>query len=228
MANSFKSKFAEAISNSSSQPTTILQVPGTNASKAVLIGLQLANTGSSEIKTSVILRKNLTTSYHKVTVAGSIYSIDGSATPSITVKKGHIYVFDVSDSSNDTHVLAFSSTNPASSRTAISGVVATGTPGTKGAYVTWTVPSSTSAAWYYCTQHSANNYMNSGPTAFTVAADTAEDMLLLKDTAVPASSVLEVLAGSKIILEESDAIAGYSDTATSGNIFVNYLLSDST
>jgi hypothetical protein len=70
--------------------------------------------------------------------------------------------------------------------------------------------------------------MNSGPTAFTVAADTAEDMLLLKDTAVPASSVLEVLAGSKIILEESDAIAGYSDTATSGNIFVNYLLSDST
>lgn len=59
MANSFKSKFAEAISNSSSQPTTILQVPGTNASKAVLIGLQLANTGSSEIKTSVILRRIL-------------------------------------------------------------------------------------------------------------------------------------------------------------------------
>ena len=42
-----------------------------------------------------------------VTVAGGNFVIDGSTKPALTLYKGFTYTFDVSDSSNATHVLAF-------------------------------------------------------------------------------------------------------------------------
>ena len=211
MANIFKSIFAENV-GTSNQP--IINIPASNASKGVVIGLQLTNThASAEIKADIVLRKNITTSYHTVTTATSsgnpAYQIDGSFTPTITIKKGHIYVFDVSDSSNANHVLGFSSATPSGTVSAISGAVASGTPGEKGAIVTWTVPTTVTAAWYYCTAHAYNNKMNTAPTAFTVSADTAEDSFLLKEvkaTCLPLRMIFIILSFSNLVSCKSSII----------------------
>lgn len=229
MANTFKSIHAEAVSNASANPTTVLQCPGANASKCVLIGVQIGNTHTSQIAASVALKKSDTTTYHTVDVDSGVYRINGSATPSITVKKGHTYYFDVSDPSNDTHSFGFSSTDPSGSPTAISaGVSSSGTAGDKNAYVKWVVDAATTAAWYYCSAHATNNYMNSAPTAFTIAEDTAEASTLLDEVPIPANSMLSVLGGDKVILEENDSLTVFADTASACNVYVNYLLIDNT
>ena len=69
--------------------------------------------------------------------------------------RGRQYTFYQKLSSNSSHILAFSSTDPAVSATSYTtGVDATGTPGTTGV-TTFTVdPSAPSQLWYYCTAHS--------------------------------------------------------------------------
>jgi len=229
MANTFKSIHAEAVSNTSANPTTVLQSPGSNASKCVVIGLQVGNSGSSEIKATIALKKSSTTTYHTVDVNSGVYRINGSATPSITVKKGHTYFFDVSDSTNATHSFGFTSVTPSGTPTAITaGVTTSGTAGSKNAHVKWVVDSAVSAAWYYCSAHSTNNYMNSAPTAFTIANDTSESSTLLNEVPVPASSMLSVLGGDKLILEENDSLTVFADAASTCNVYVNYLLIDNT
>ena len=115
MANTFKNAMAENVNHSATD--TVLTVPTGNSSRVVLIGIQLTNTGSSEIKATVIL-------------------------------------YDYSASTND--------------------------------------------------------------------------ITLLNQVAVPANTMVSVLAGDKIILEEQDAIKIQSDTASALNAFVSYLLVDST
>ena len=233
MANTFGNATAESISNSSTIPTTVLTTPSGNATVRVIVGMQITNTSASEIKMSALISSNLTTTYHTVTTADSsgnpAFKINGSFTPSITLKKNHTYVFDVSDSSNSTHAFKFTSATPTGTVTDISsGYTASGTAGTKGATVTWVVPSGTTNAWYYCSAHTYNNKMNVTPTAFTIAADTSEDMILFKDIAVPSGGMVSVLTGDKLILKESDSIKVYSDTASAGNVVVSYLNSDNT
>ena len=115
MANTFKNAMSENISDSSA--ATVFTVPTGNASRAVLIGVQLSNTGSSEIKATVIL-------------------------------------YDHSASTND--------------------------------------------------------------------------ITLVNQIPIPAYSMVSVLAGDKIILEEQDAVKMLSNTASTLNGFISYLLVDST
>ena len=85
---------------------------------------------------------------------GGNFYLDGATKPAITLNRGKTYTFYQKATSNATHILAFSSTNPSGSATAYTdGITATGTAGADRV-VTFTVPSNApSSLWYYCTVH---------------------------------------------------------------------------
>ena len=103
---------------------------------------------------------------YKVTVAtgtnkygtGNKYYINGEANVVLYLQEGNTYIFDTSDSTNDTHVFAFS-TNPNNSPAApyTTGVTTTGVSGQAGSNTTIIVaPVRTTGApllFYYCTAH---------------------------------------------------------------------------
>ena len=119
---------------------------------------------------------------YKVTVAtgtnqygtGNKYYINGEANVVLYLQEGNTYIFDQSDSTNDTHQIAFSR-NPNNSPVAAytTGVTSTGTPGTTGAKTTFTVaPVRTTGApllFYYCTAHAGmgNTAQTISPTSET-------------------------------------------------------------
>ena len=124
---------------------------------------------------------------YTVTVAAGKFVIGGVSQQALTLKTGSVYTFDVSDSTNATHILAFNARTAATSPTfdfetaAIAdGVVRSGTPGSAGATVTWTVPHLGQLVYeYYCTQHS-----NMG-AAITWTSSTKIAGRLLHDDAHP-------------------------------------------
>jgi len=88
----------------------------------------------------------------------SKFYLDGQEKPAITLNRGKTYTFYQKATSNDTHILAFSSTDPAGmgggATPYTDGVVAVGTAGIDRV-VTFTVPSNApNSLWYYCTAHS--------------------------------------------------------------------------
>ena len=86
-----------------------------------------------------------------VTAATGKFIIDGVDKPALTLYKGWTYTFDVSDASNATHPLRFSSGGSAYN----TGVTVTGTQGQAGAKVQLVVPESQPTSFiYYCTNHS--------------------------------------------------------------------------
>ena len=106
---------------------------------------------------------------YTVTVAnsgsGNVYYIDGVANPALTFARGNTYVFDLSDSSNSGHPLAFKDSAGNSYTT---GVTTTGTAGSTGANVSIVINANTpSRLRYYCTVH--GNSM--GNTISVAAAD---------------------------------------------------------
>ena len=93
---------------------------------------------------------------------GNRYYINGTVSPTIQLQEGNTYIFDTSDSSNDTHIFAFS-TNPNNSPAApyTTGVTTTGTSGQAGSNTTIIVGNTTTRTdqtvpnlFYYCTVHS--------------------------------------------------------------------------
>ena len=86
-----------------------------------------------------------------ITAATGKFIIDGVDKPALTLYKGWTYTFDVSDASNATHPLRFSSGGSAYN----TGVTVTGTQGQAGAKVQLVVPESQPTSFiYYCTAHS--------------------------------------------------------------------------
>jgi len=90
---------------------------------------------------------------------GNRYYINGELAPVLYLQEGNTYIFDTSDSTNDTHVFAFSTNpnnDPAASYT--TGVTTTGTSGQTGSNTTIVVaPVKRTGApvlFYYCTVHS--------------------------------------------------------------------------
>jgi len=119
---------------------------------------------------------------YKVTVAtgtnkygtGNKYYINGEANVVLYLQEGNTYIFDTSDSTNLTHVFAFS-TNPNNSPAApyTTGVTTTGVSGNAGSNTTIIVaPVRTTGApllFYYCTAHSGmgNTAKTISPTSET-------------------------------------------------------------
>ena len=90
---------------------------------------------------------------------GNRWYINGELAPILYLQEGNTYIFDTSDSTNDTHIFAFS-TNPNNSPAATytTGVTTTGTSGQAGSNTTIVVaPVKRTGApvlFYYCTVHS--------------------------------------------------------------------------
>ena len=110
-----------------------------------------ASTGSSNGSLDIVadvLEDEIT---FTVTAATGKFIIDGVDKPALTLYKGWTYTFDVSDASNATHPLRFSSGGSAYN----TGVTVTGTQGQAGAKVQLVVPESQPTSFiYYCTNHS--------------------------------------------------------------------------
>ena len=105
---------------------------------------------------------------------GNRYYINGELTPILYLQEGNTYIFDTSDSTNDTHIFAFS-TNPNNSPAATytTGVTTTGTSGQAGSNTTIVVaPVKKTGApvlFYYCTVHAGM-----GNAAQTIAPTSEE------------------------------------------------------
>ena len=119
-----------------------------------------------------------------VTVVGGYYQIDGADRPALSLQRGNTYVFDLSDSSNSGHPLAFSTAN--GSGTFTNGVTdnygydgagnyatPANAPGNTGSQVTFTVPEDApSSFYYYCVVH---GWGMGRPTASTISEIAGTD-----------------------------------------------------
>ena len=119
-------------------------------------------TDSADIQTLAAISTDITSlanslgaiTTYTVTVAQSngvnVFYIDGAANPVLTFDRGNTYIFDLSDSSNSNHPLAFKD----GSNSYTTGVTTTGTAGSSGAQVQIDVDNSApSPLRYYCTVH---------------------------------------------------------------------------
>ena len=68
---------------------------------------------------------------------------------------------------------------------------------------------------------------NKGTSAADVdvylVTSTGDDVYIIRNAPVPSGSSLELISGSKIIMESSDVLRARSDTATTLDISVSYL-----
>ena len=116
---------------------------------------------------------------------GNRFYINGELAPVLYLQEGNTYIFDQSDASNATHILAFS-TNPNNSPAATytTGVTTVGTPGNAGASTTINVaPVKTTGApvlFYYCTAHTGmgNAAQTIAPTSGTTEFDPQMDDII--------------------------------------------------
>jgi len=110
-----------------------------------------ASTGSSNGSLDIVADAIEDEITFTVTAATGKFIIDGVDKPALTLYKGWTYTFDVSDASNASHPLRFSSGGSAYN----TGVTVTGTQGQAGAKVQLVVPESQPTSFiYYCTNHS--------------------------------------------------------------------------
>ena len=123
-----------------------------------------------------------------VNSGGNKFALNGNTAPTIQLVRGTTYTFDLSDSSNAGHPLAFKSGN----NSYTTGVTSTGTPGQSGASVTFAVPSSAPAIGlrYYCTVH-GNAMGNTITTSGVPIGLTAQGK-----ATTPPTSVAAVLANA--------------------------------
>jgi hypothetical protein len=115
---------------------------------------------------------------------GNKFYINGEVSPVLYLQEGNTYIFDQSDSSNATHILAFSrnpNNDPTSTYT--TGVTTTGTPGTDGKTTIVVAPVKRTGApvlFYYCTVHSGmgNTAQTIAPTSGTTEFDPTMDDII--------------------------------------------------
>ena len=97
---------------------------------------------------------------------GNIWYINGSVSPDLNLIEGNTYIFDTSDSTNATHVFAFStSANNSPAAPYTTGVTTNGVIGNAGSNTTIVVATNAPTLYYYCTQHAGM-----GGAAYTLAA----------------------------------------------------------
>ena len=93
-----------------------------------------------------------------VSDSGNKYAIDGTTQGTVTLHKGHTYIFDQSDSSNSGHPLRLSTTSNGShggGSEYTTGVTTSGTPGSAGAFTKIAIATDApNTLYYYCTNHS--------------------------------------------------------------------------
>ena len=128
--------------NSQYGTTVVIQTSATNLS---------ASTSEGYIGLSNACSFHGATETYTVTVASGVFYLNGLANPPIQLLRGHTYIFDQADGTNDGHPFHFKDTGGSQYT---SGVTVTGTAGNAGANVTIVVPiDATEPSQYYCTVH---------------------------------------------------------------------------
>ena len=136
------SNINSAVSNASNITTTANSITNVNN-----VGNNITNVNS--VSNSAGANQTFTVTVQNV--SGNKYFIDGVQTPVLKLARGKTYTFDMSDSSNSSHPLAFRDSSDNSYTT---GVTTSGTAGSSGATVVIVVAANApSSLKYYCTSH---------------------------------------------------------------------------
>ena len=131
-----------AVSNASNINTTASNITNVNN-----VGNNVTNVNS--VSNSAGANQTFTVTVQNV--SGNKYFIDGVQTPVLKLARGKTYTFDMSDSSNSSHPLAF---RDSSDNAYTTGVTTSGTAGSSGATVVIVVAANApSSLKYYCTSH---------------------------------------------------------------------------
>jgi len=88
---------------------------------------------------------------------GNKFYLDGELSPRLTFERGNTYIFDLSDASNQTHALRFSTTPNGTHNDGVQyteGVQISGKAGEPNARISITVGDNIDALHYYCVNHS--------------------------------------------------------------------------
>ena len=88
---------------------------------------------------------------------GNKFYLDGELSPSLVMLQGNTYKFDISDSSNQTHALRFSTTEDGTHNDGSAyqtGVTINGKAGEEGASISIEIQEDTPDLYYYCVNHS--------------------------------------------------------------------------
>tara|TARA_B000000609_G_scaffold671_1_gene473 strand:- start:469 stop:1134 length:666 start_codon:yes stop_codon:yes gene_type:complete len=214
MAQDFESNSVSAVGSTPQDTPSGADFSSDNT----IIGIHMANRSQNQITASAYITSSVQEIGKDlnfvVTVAGGNFVIDGQTKPALTLYKGFTYTFDVSDSSNATHVLAFATQeDAANSSQYTTNVTSTGTPGQAGARVTIeTTQSTPTTLYYYCTAHTQ---MGNSITLSNV-------VYLIKDAPIASGGALQLLTGgAKIVLQNGHRIFFQSDTPASLDVWVS-------
>ena len=214
MAQDFESNSVSAVGSTPQDTPSGADFSSDNT----IIGIHMANRSQNQITASAYITSSVQEIGKDlnfvVTAAGGNFVIDGSTKPALTLYKGFTYTFDVSDSSNATHVLAFATQeDAANSSQYTTNVTSTGTPGQAGARVTIeTTQSTPTTLYYYCTAHTQ---MGNSITLSNV-------VYLIKDAPIASGGALQLLTGgAKIVLQNGHRIFFQSNTPASLDVWVS-------
>ena len=137
---------------------------------------------------------------YTVTVIGGIFYIDGVSAPILTLKRGTTYIFDQSADTNSNHPLRF---KDGDGNTYSFGVVATGTPGSLEAKVTFVVPSNApDDLRYYCTVHG-----NGMGNVISVINQNSSNIQTTGDIVIDTGKTLTVGLGATISVGSVECIS---------------------
>ena len=137
---------------------------------------------------------------YTVTVIGGIFYIDGVSAPILTLKRGTTYTFDQSADTNSNHPLRF---KDGDGNTYSFGVVATGTPGSLEAKVTFVVPSNApDDLRYYCTVHG-----NGMGNVISVINQNSSNIQTTGDIVIDTGKTLTVGLGATISVGSVECIS---------------------
>lgn len=120
-----------------------------------------------------------------VTVSGGNYLIDGTANQTITLVPSVTYRFDVSDSTNSSHPLRFSTTSDGTHNSGTqftTGITSIGTAGSAGAIIEVKLEQDAPALYYYCANHSGmGGAVSMGGTTYSNATTSADGLMSSAD-----------------------------------------------
>ena len=207
----FSAKYWATDTNVTNVSSNISAITSVNTN---LSSIQTINNNMTDVVSLAASLGGVTT--YAVTVVGGVYYLDGTTNPTLTFERGNSYVFDLSDSSNSGHPLAFKNGTTAYT----TGVTTTGTAGTAGAQVRIDVSSNApSTLRYYCTVHgnSMGNTIAVINSNFSIVAanignvnTTATNISNINSVANISSDVTTVAGG----LTNINTVAGVASNVT--------------